>query len=317
MARGLIKVESEAHWLDLRRDDITSTMSPALFGLSPYSTRFELYHAKASGVEVEFKTNDRVEKGSRMEQYAAQEVAQRMGWHVEPFKDYMRIPGARMGSSFDCIATKPDGSRGILEIKAVDFFRHREAWVDDQAPEHIEIQLQHQLECADEFEWGAIAAFTGIYDFQLYERDRDREFGAALQSAVAEFWAMVDARQEPEPDFARDDAVIARLFKDRGAPPLDLTADDDFAALVARFDVAKSSAAEFSKQADAAKAELHFRLADAPGGYSSRYKVTAGWTKDTPPRVITETDIGSEIGGRKGYRQLLIKDLTVTKTKGG
>jgi len=149
VSRDTIKIQDEAQWLALRREDITSTMVPALFGLSPYTTIFELYQAKANGLEMEFKSNARVEKGNRMEAYAAQEIAHATGWTVEPFKDYVRIPGERMGSSFDCIATKPDGSRGILEIKAVDFFRHRDLWVDGEAPEHIEIQLQHQLECAD------------------------------------------------------------------------------------------------------------------------------------------------------------------------
>lgn len=310
--RELIRIENESQWLDLRRQDITSTMVPALFGLSPYVTRFELYHAKASGIELEFKSNDRVEKGNRMEQYAAQEVAARMGWKVEPFKDYVRIPGARMGSSFDCIATKPDGSRGILEIKAVDFFRHKETWVDDQAPEHIEIQLQHQLECAGEFEWGAIAAFTGIYDFHLYERDRDRDMGAALRKAVAAFWADVDAGRAPDPDFARDDAVIAALFRDASGDPIDKTDDEEFDALLARYEVAKAQEKEFKAIADAAKAEIHFRLADAPGAFTDRYKITAGWTRDTPDRVAEPGEI---IKGRKGYRQCLLKDLTATKSK--
>lgn len=310
MSTEIIKVSDRSQWLDLRREDITSTMSPALFGLSPYVTMFELYHAKASGIELDFQSNDRVEKGARMEQYAAQEVALQTGWTVEPFKDYCRIKGERMGSSFDCVATKPDGSRGILEIKAVDFFRHRDTWVDDQAPEHIEIQLQHQLECAGEFEWGVIAAFTGIYDFHIYERDRDREVGAALRRAVRDFWRRVDERDEPEPDFSRDDAVIAALFRDTSGDPVDMTDDEEFEALLARYETAKSQAAEFKKLADATKAELHYRLADAPGAYTERYRIKAGWTKDTPDR---EAEPGEIIKGKKGYRQCLVKDLTAKK----
>lgn len=310
--RELIHITSEAQWLDLRRDDITSTMVSALFGLSPYVTRFELYHQKANGIELPFQSNERVEAGSRMEQYAAQEVAHKTGWTVEPFKDYVRIPGARMGSSFDCIATKSDGSRGILEIKAVDHFRFKDTWIDGQAPEHIEIQAQFQLEVADAFEWSAIAAFTSIYDSHIFERPRDREMGAGLRGAVAAFLAQVDARQEPEPDFARDDRVIAALFGDKGLAPVDMTADEDFAALLARYAVAKASAKEFDDMADAAKAEIHFRLADAPAAYTDRYRVTAGWTKDTPARVAEPGEI---IKGRAGYRQCLVKDLTATKGK--
>lgn len=312
MTRQLIEITSHEQWLDLRREDITSTMVPALFGLSPYTTRFELYHAKASGIEVPFKGNDRVDKGTRMEQYAAQEIAAKTGWTVEPFKSYMRVPDERMGCSFDCIATKPDGSRGILEIKAVDYFIHKDRWVDDQAPEHIEIQLQHQLECANEFEWGAIAAFTGIYDFHLYERERDREMGEAMRRTVAAFWADVDARRAPPPDFARDDAVIALLHKGADGAPLDLTSDDDFDRLLARYERHKATEKEAKALADADKAEIHHRLAGAAGAYTNRYRVTAGWTKDSPGRPAEPGEI---IGARAGYRQCILKDLTKGKTK--
>jgi hypothetical protein len=282
-------------------------MVPALFGLSPYTSVFELYQAKANGLELEFKSNARVDKGNRMEAYAAQEIALATGWTVEPFKDYVRIPGARMGSSFDCIATKPCGSRGILEIKAVDFFRHRDLWVDDQAPEHIEIQLQHQLECAGEFDWGCIAAFTGVYDFHIYERERDREMGAALRRNVADFWQMVDAKKEPEPDFARDLDVIAAMNRKLRLDPLDMTASEDFDAVCARFEMWKGTEAEAKAEKDKAKAELLYMLQDAPKALSERYRVTAGWTKDTPARAA---DPGEMIPGRAGYRQCLVKNLT-------
>lgn len=311
--RETIPVTSEEQWLDLRREDITSTMIPALYGLSPYTTRFEIYHAKASGIELPFASNERVEKGARMEAYAAQEVALRTGWKVEPFKDYMRIPGARAGCSFDCIATKPDGSRGILEIKAVDFFRHRDLWVEDQAPEHIEIQLQFQLEVADEFDWGAIAAFTGIYDFTLYERARDLEMGSAMRATVNAFWEDVDARRAPDPDFARDEDVIAALFRQTRDQPLDMTGSDTFDELLARFDRWKLTEKEAKACADAAKAEIHFRLADAGAAFTERYKVTAGWTKDTPGKPITADMVGTITGARAGYRQCLVKDLTIAR----
>jgi len=307
MSREIIKIETEQQWLDLRRQDITSTKSPALFGLSPYTTKFELYHEQVNGIEIPFQSNERIEKGSRMEQYAAQEVAMREGWTVQPFTDYIRILGERMASSFDYIATKPDGSRGILEIKAVDFFRHRQTWVEGEAPEHIEIQVQHQLECADEFEWAAIAAFTGIYDYTLYYRERERDVGRAIRNAVKRFWADVEARNEPDPDFARDDAVIAKLFNDPGKEPVDLSDDPEFEALLAKFDVAKTQAKEFEKQAAAAKAEIHYRIENAPKAFTNRYRVTAGWTKDTPDRVA---EPGEVIKGCKGYRQCLVKAIT-------
>lgn len=313
MAREVITITSEAQWLDLRREDITSTMVPALFGLSPYTTRFELYHAKASGIEVPFKSNDRVEKGKRMEAAIAHEAALQEGWtNLKPLDDYIRIPGRRAGSSFDFECMDADGNPLLVEVKMVDFFRHRDLWVDDQAPEHIEIQGQWQLEVADRFPRVAIVAWAGTYDCNVYYRDRDRDMGAAMMTATDAFWADVDAGREPEPDFARDEDVIARMNRQLREQPADMTADQDFDLLLARYEREKQQASEFDALAKATKAEIHYRLADAPAAFTARYKITAGWTKDTPPRPA---EPGYMIPGRAGYRQCLVKNLMEGKKK--
>ena len=88
--------------------------------------------------------------------------------------------------------------------------------------------------------------------------------------------------------------------------PPDLTADQDFDLLLARYEREKQQASEFDELAKATKAEIHYRLADAPAAFTARYKITAGWTKDTPPRPA---EPGYIIPGRAGYRQCLVKNL--------
>ncbi len=311
MARETITITSEAQWLDLRKQDITSTMVPALFGLSPYVTRFELYQAKANGIEVPFKSNDRVEKGKRMEAAIAHEAALQEGWtSLKPLDDYIRITGRRAGSSFDFECLDADGKPLLVEVKMVDFFRHRDLWVDDQAPEHIEIQSQWQLEVADRFPRVAIVAWAGTYDCHVYYRDRDTEMGAAMLAATDAFWADVDAGHEPDPDFARDEDVIARMNRSLREQPADLTADADFDLLLAKYEREKKQEAEFEKLAKATKAEIHYRLADAPAAFTARYKITAGWTKDTPARPALP---GEMIGGKSGHRQCLVKNIQESK----
>ena len=124
--------------------------------------------------------NERIRKGQCIQDYAAEEVARKHGWTVWRMDEDIRIPELRAGSSFDYRVKCPERGDGVLEIKAVDFFRHKDTWIDGEAPEHIEIQLQHQLEIADKYSWGMIAAFTSIYDWHEYERPRDRDMGAAL-----------------------------------------------------------------------------------------------------------------------------------------
>ena len=308
MAGFMITPRDEAHWLEMRDAVITSTVVSALFGLSPYTTRFEAWQHHANGIKLPFISNDRVEKGSRMERYAAEEVGRKEGWEVEPFKDFYLDEVTRTGCSFDYRA-KINGEYAVLEIKAVDHFRHRDMWTTENMPEHIEIQLQWQMLCSG-YKVGYVAAWTSVYEYTLYRREYDPEMGAALLAAVADFWRSVDNREEPEPDFARDEKIISAMFRATRPDPLDMTADEDFDQLLAKFERWKEAEKEAKKAADAAKAEIHFRLKDAGVAFSQRYKVTAGWTQDTPDRVA---EPGEVIKGRAGYRQCLIKDLTAKK----
>lgn len=313
MTREVITPRDEAHWLDLRRQDVTSTGSAALFGLSPYVTRFELYHQHVNGLELPFKDNDRVGKGRRLEAAIADEAALQEGWaDLKPLKDYIRDPDARMGASFDFEALDADGKPLLIEIKMVDFFRYRDLWIDGEAPEHIEVQVQHQLEVADRFDRAAIVAWTGTYDCNVIYRDRDREMGAGLRAAVAAFWDDCANLREPAPDFHRDLDMIAAINRGKRSPPADMTGDDSFDQLVARMERWKATEKEAKAEADACKAEIHHIIGSAEAAFTDRFKVTTGWTKDTPDRVAEPGEI---IKGRSGYRQCLIKDLTAKEEK--
>ena len=50
-----IPYTTEAAWLAARTHDLTSTEIAALFGCSPYLTKFELWHRKHDGADVAFE----------------------------------------------------------------------------------------------------------------------------------------------------------------------------------------------------------------------------------------------------------------------
>lgn len=300
--------QDEAAWLDMRRQDVTSTQVAALFGLSPYLTEFELYHLHAHGIELPFKATDRMETGKRMEAFAAQETAAARGWfEPRPLKNYARLPDVRMGSSFDWVAETDDGPT-LIEVKAVDMFRHRDLWVDDQAPEHIELQVQHQMHVSG-VDRCTISAWTSIYEHHEYDREYDPEVGAALEARIRRFWSDVEAGAEPDPDYRRDDGVIKALYPSGDGEPLDATWDDDFAAAVSRF--ARSAEAEKSAKAEkeAARAEIWDRMENAPQAFTNDWRVTARWTKGSPGRELTAEDVGTVIGAKAPHRGLTIKAL--------
>ena len=92
---------SKEEWLELRKNDITSTEVSALFGMSPYMTEFEVWHRHKNNITSSFKENDRTVWGDRLETAIAKGIAKDNKWNVIPKKEYMRREDIRAGSSFD------------------------------------------------------------------------------------------------------------------------------------------------------------------------------------------------------------------------
>lgn len=237
MPTEVIQPKDEKHWLAERAKDVTSTEVAALFGCSPYLSEFELWHRKKHHQVVEVQKNERMLWGSRLEASIAAGVAEDENLIVRPFKEYMRIPELRVGSSFDyrilAGATARKASKrtkfgrmlnapaydseqdGILEIKNVDGLAFNSGWAWDgenlEAPLHIELQVQHQL-LVSGLAFAKIRALVGGNQVKAIERKRDEEVMAEIRSKVAGFWKSIEEGKEPAPDFERDAAFIARLY---------------------------------------------------------------------------------------------------------
>lgn len=67
----IINPASREDWLALRREDVTSTSSAALFGLSPYCTEYELYQQKLGALTDEITPNERMTWGTRLQDAVA------------------------------------------------------------------------------------------------------------------------------------------------------------------------------------------------------------------------------------------------------
>lgn len=316
-ATAIINYTTEAEWLAERQKDITSTESAALFGESPYTTKFELWHRKHSGVAPEFETNERMGWGNHLEAAIANGLAAQYGWVIEPMKSYWRRLDIRMGSSFDFIITNLEGGAAHLEIKNVDFLQFRDKWLehDDgfvEAPAHIEIQVQHQMAVSG-FKRSFIGALIGGNRAVVLERQRDEQVIAGLEQTITAFWQTVDTGQEPPPIMPADADAVIRL--NRYAEPgkiLDASGDEKIEALVTNYKLACNDRDALDEQAEVFKAELMIAIGDAEKVVTTGWTISAGLIADTPPTVIDETMIGQTYGGRKGYRNLR---LTKKKAK--
>lgn len=291
--------ESQENWLKLRTQDVTSTESAALFGMSPYATAFELWHRKKSGEVGAPFDSERMKWGRRLQDSIARGVAEENGLSAAaPLTAYARHDESRMGASFDWICNKDfdDELPGLLEIKNVDSLVYSRDWTADEAPAHIEIQLQHQLEVIG-YEWGWIVALVGGNRLVIIKRKRDHAVGQAIRAKIDAFWASIDANEPPAPDFTKDAETIARLYG-FAEPGKVLEAREN-----ARLNELAKEYAQFSEKAklaekarDAVKAEMLTLIGDAEKTLLDGGTVSAG--------VVGPTEIAAYT--RKGYRHFRV-----------
>lgn len=311
MTTEVIITRDEQHWLELRTKDLTSTDIAALFGLSPYKTAFELFHEKRDGQVVKLKPNERMKWGNRFESAIAHGVAEDNAWTVQPLKVYMRDPDLRLGSSFDFEITSLEHGRCILEIKNVDSLQYMRKWKDDgagaiEAPEHIELQVQHQM-LVSGYTWCALVAMVGGNSPKVTFRKYDPEIGAAIAKKAAAFWASIDASEPPTADYTRDAELISQIYSQVNQGEVyDAWHDVELASLVSNYQAATSSRDHFDEMATKFKAQIIERVKTAEKVVGDFGSISLGRTKDTAPTVITADMVGKTYGGRAGYRQFRI-----------
>lgn len=308
MTVEVIKIESEQQWLGERVKDITSTEVSALYGLSPYKTEFELFHEKRDGQVIKFQPNERMKWGTRLESIIAQGAAEENGWEIEPLKVYMRDMDVRIGSSFDFEIKSSANGRGILEIKNVDSLQYMRNWIDDgagniEAPEHIEMQIQHQMEVAG-YDWTALVALVGGNELKVVYRNRDREIGADIRAKVTAFWDRVKSNTPPSADYSKDaDFIIKQLYgKANEGEILDATNDPAIGELLKQYRFVSSEVSGLEAIKDSYKAQILEKIGTASKVLTPYGSLSCGMVKDSVGTLITADMVGTYSGARKGYR---------------
>ncbi len=284
-----IKPRDEAHWLEMRREDITSTEISALFGLSPYASAFEVWHRHAGLPVSDFEMNDRVIWGQRLQSAIAKGIAEDQGWQIRPMEEYARDPDLRMGSSFDfAILSEPSMKPmtpsgvmcGLLEVKNVDALVFKDGWVigddDVEAPPHIELQVQHQLALTG-LPVCYVGALVGGNRVQMIKREPDVAVIASIRQKVKEFWKSIDDNVPPEPDFIKDSEFISKLYNQAAkGKVIDKTDDIEFAAIALEHKMLGEKIRELEAKRDACKAMMLVQIGDAEKVIGDGWNISAG-----------------------------------------
>ena len=328
MTRQTITPNDREHWLSLRAQDLTSTDVAALFGMSPYKTKFELWHEKRSGTPTPVTQNARMTWGSRLEASIAAGIAEDNDWCIRPFNEYVRDDELRIGSSFDFrIITSEAGraaaypgidseSDAILEIKTVDALAFRNGWTvtDDfiEAPTHIELQVQHQLLVS-----GLSVAYIGVLiggnDVRILRREADLEVHAAIRQEAYSFWRSIADGAAPDPVMPNDARAVIRMHQFAEPGKLfDARSDANIAAAVAEYSRLKREARDLEELADARKAEILTLVGDAERVLAQGFTISAGMVAPSPGTLITPDMVGQYVGARNGHRSFRV---TAVKSK--
>jgi len=301
-----IEIENQHQWLTERAKDVTSTEVSALFGLSPYLTEFELFHQKRDAVVVKLEPNERMKWGNRLESAIAQGAAEDMGWNIAKLNVYMRDQAARIGSSFDFEIKSSANGPGILEVKNVDWVQYQKNWIDDgagniEAPEHIELQVQHQMEVAG-YEWCAIVALVGGNEQKIVLRNRDRDIGKSIREKSGEFWNRVLQNQPPSADYTRDAEYIIKQLRRDSIEGLVAEADAELEDMIKQFEFVRKEASDLEKIKEQRRAEILDRIGHASKVITRFGSLSTGQVKGRSGTLITPEMVGTVIGATEGYR---------------
>jgi hypothetical protein len=306
--REIISWGDEQTWLTARATDITSTESPSLFGFGR-ETGFELACRKDGKTESRFKPSERTEIGKEIEHAIAARAARMFGVVIKHKNEYMRIHSSRMGSSFDyeVVGISDDliddnrlrqafGTMGpgLLEVKNVDRFVFKDEWQVGETPEapaHIEIQVQHQLEVS-EYAWNCIVAFVGGNHIEIIIRLRDLAVGAAIRHKIGQFWHNLSHGQYPPLLLPEDLGILKQLhgYSEPGAV-FDAREDDAVNDWIQVYMDASDDEKAAKDRKDTAQANLLQLIGEAERVVGASAVITCGMVG---PCEIAYT--------RKGYR---------------
>lgn len=273
--------DNEEAWLKLRLEDVTSTSVPALFGISPYLTEFELWHRLKSRQIVEIDMNERVTWGKRLEPAIAAGIAEDKGWKIRAKKEYMRVEALRIGSSFDFEILGKDSA--ILEIKNVDSLQFDRTWIDEGegivGPNHIELQVQVQLLVS-----GLSKAYIGVLiggnRLEVLERERNEAIIDKILKRVKVFWDSIDLNSPPVPNFERDAAFIASLYRITD-PGLVMEADEEITEWAQGYIEKGKIVNSLISEREGLKAKLLTKIDKAEKVYGEGFTISAAQVKES------------------------------------
>ena len=214
---------------DPENKTISATESAALFGVSPYLTKWMLWHKFASGKSISSTDDARKMWGRKMQPLIMEQVQSEMHLEATSNQEVYQRRGL-IGCTRDAIINDPQRGPGALEIKCVfDYEVWSTQWQGGRfVPRHHEIQLQQQMyvgDGTDSFRWGVIVAWV-CADLYYFERVPNVDLWMKIVGEAGDFFTSIKNRVEPGPFGSPIEiALLYEMYPTIADKVLDLSTD--------------------------------------------------------------------------------------------
>lgn len=239
---------------------ITATEIAAVLGLSPWQSRFSLWHKKAGLPTPPFESNPAMEWGSRLEDAVARKWQDdHDGYCLETVGTYRHQAREWQRATPDRIATT---SRGkvveLLEVKTSPFGDDWGPAGSEEIPLHYRCQIQWQLDTLG-LDVCHVAVLIGGWDYREYTVTYDETDAKVMRDAAERF--LDDVRRDVRPPIDGADATYQTIrVQPDGLEDRDVEVTVEEAAA---YEVAQMQAKAANEELTAAKGVLLDRLGNA------------------------------------------------------
>lgn len=265
-------VRNRGRWLAARAQGLGASEAPAVFGLHPWVSPLSLYASKVDP-DLSDEMSEYAFWGHALEDAVAKvardredlRVGNTPGLLAHPEHPWMLATIDRL-VFFDPLRPhlEPQGcwAVGPLEIKTSSAYKVADWPEDGSPPDHVVIQLQHQLAVGG-WRQGYVAALIGgnSYRFWRIARWSDGDI-ADLIAAEEAFWQRVVNRDPPPPiGHEADAAALMELYP--AAAGSELICTDEIAGLLENLRTTQAQKKAAERREDAVKLEIKAAMGKA------------------------------------------------------
>jgi putative phage-type endonuclease len=252
---------------ELRRKFIGSSDAPAILGVDPHRSAYDVYLEK-TGQADGFEGNADTDRGTLLEPVLIQWAAQQLKGGLVPCQFVVRPDAPALCANLDAFLRPCDDAPGgaVIEAKTAT---NADEWGDpgtDEVPDRVLIQTHHAMYlvgCRLAFVPVLLPVF-GRFDFRLYKVERNDELADVVAQRGIAFW-----REHVEPRVPPTGCLpsLEVLKRVRRQPNKIIPVPDELVDAVILTRAARKDAEESCKDAEVA---LLTALGDAEGGQYSR-----------------------------------------------